>query len=43
MCEKGDKGLTWKRMVREIEDVKNKWRTRLKENWKELGVESVQE
>ena len=28
-------------MVREIEDEKSKWGSRLKEEWKELGVETV--
>ena len=28
-------------MVREIEDGKSKWGTRLKEDWKELGVNSI--
>ena len=41
LCEKGKGDLTWKRMVREIEDGKSKWGTRLKEDWKELGVKSV--
>ena len=28
-------------MVREVEDGKSKWGTRLKEDWKELGVNTV--
>ena len=40
-ARRGEKDLTWKRMVREIEDGKSKWGTRLKEDWKELGVESI--
>ena len=40
-ARRGDKDLTWKRMVREIEDGKSKWGSRLKEDWKELGVNSV--
>ena len=40
-ARRGDKDLTWKRMVGEIEDEKSKWRSRLKEDWKELGVNSV--
>ena len=40
-ARRGDKDLTWKRMVREIEDGKSKWESRLKEDWKELGVNSV--
>ena len=28
-------------MVRKIEDEKSKWGTRLKEDWKELGVKSI--
>ena len=31
----------WKRMVREVENGKSKWGTRLKEDWKELGVKSI--
>ena len=38
---RGDKDLTWKRMVREIEDEKSKWGSRLKEEWETLGVNSV--
>jgi len=41
LCEKGDKDLTWKRMVREVEDEKSKRGTRLKEEWKTLGVNTV--
>ena len=37
----GDKDLTWKRMVREFEDGESKWGTRLKEEWKTLGVNAV--
>ena len=40
-ARRGEKDLTWKRMVREIEDGKRKWGTRLKEDWKELGVKSI--
>ena len=40
-ARRGDKDLTWKRMVREIEDEKSKWGTRLTEDWKELGVNAV--
>jgi len=40
-ARRGDKDLTWKRMVREVEDGKSKWGTRLKEDWKELGVKSI--
>ena len=40
-ARRGDKDLTWKRMVREVEDGKSKWGSRLKEDWKELGVNSV--
>ena len=36
-----EEDLTWKRMVREVEDGKSKWGTRLKEDWKELGVNTV--
>ena len=39
----GDKDLTWKRMVREVEDGKSKWEIRWKEDRKELGVNTVQE
>ena len=40
-ARRGDKDLTWKKMVREVEDGKSKWGTRLKEDWKELGVNTV--
>ena len=33
--------LSWKRIVREVEDGKSKWRSRLKEDWKKLGVNTV--
>ena len=36
-ARRGDNDLTWKRMVREVEDGG----TRLKEDWKELGVKSI--
>ena len=35
------KDLTWKRTVREIEDGKSEWGSRLKEDWTEFGVISV--
>ena len=40
-ARRGDNDLTWKRMVREVEDGKSKWGARLKEDWKELGVKTV--
>jgi len=40
-ARRGDKDPTWKRMVREVEDGKSKWGSRLKEDWKTLGVERV--
>ena len=40
-ARRGEENLTWKRMVREVEDGKSKWGTRLKEDWKELGVKSI--
>ena len=40
-ARRGEEGLAWKRMVRENEDGKSKWGTRLKEDWKELGVKST--
>ena len=40
-ARRGDKDLTWKRMVREVDDRKSKWGIRLKEDWKELGVKST--
>ena len=40
-ARRGDNDLTWKRMVREVEDGKSKWGARLKEDWKELGVNTV--
>ena len=41
LCEKGEEDLSWKRIVREVEDGKSKWGSRLKEDWKELGVNRV--
>ena len=40
-ARRGEEDLTWKRMVREVEDGKSKWGTKLKEDWKELGVKSI--
>ena len=40
-ARRGNEDLTWKRMVREVEDGKSKWGTRLKEEWKTLGVNTV--
>ena len=40
-ARRGEEDLSWKRMVREVEDGKSKWGTRLKEDWKELGVNTV--
>ena len=40
-ARRGDKDLTWKRMAREVEDGKSKWGSRLNEDWKELGVNTV--
>ena len=40
-ARRGEEDLTWKRIVREVEDGKSKWGTRLKEDWKELGVKST--
>jgi len=40
-ARRGHKDLTWKRMVREVEDEKSKWGSRLEEDWKELGVNTV--
>ena len=40
-ARRGDKDLTWKRTVREVEDEKSKWGIELKEEWKELGVNKV--
>ena len=42
-ARRGDKDLTWKRMVRGIEDEKSKWSSRLKEDRKESGVNTVRE
>ena len=36
LCEKGRRGSH----VEGVEDGKSKWGTRLKEDWKELGVKS---
>ena len=38
---RGDTDLTWKRIVREVEDGKSKWGSRLKEAWKTLGINTV--
>ena len=40
-ARRGVEDLSWKRIVREVEDGKSKWGTRLKEDWKELGVKST--
>ena len=40
-ARRGNTDLTWKRTVREFEDGKSKWGTRLKEEWKTLGVNTV--
>ena len=40
-ARRGDKDLTWRRMGREVEDGKSKWGTSLKEDWKELRVNSI--
>ena len=38
---RGNKDLTRKRTVREVEDGKSKWGSKLKEEWKTLGVNAV--
>ena len=40
-ARRGDKDLTWKRMVRDVEYGKSNRGTRLNEDWKELGVNSI--
>ena len=40
-ARRGNGDLTWKRMVREVEDGKSKWGIKLKEEWRKLGVGSV--
>ena len=40
-ARRGNGDLTWRRMVREAEDGKSKWGIKLKEEWKELGVDTV--
>ena len=40
-ARRGDTDLSWKRIVREVEDGKSKWGAKLKEDWKELGVNTV--
>ena len=40
-ARRGDKDLSSKRIVREVEDGKSKWGAKLKEDWKELGVNTV--
>ena len=39
-ARRGEEDLSWKRMVREVEDGKSRG-SRLKEDWKELGVNTV--
>ena len=34
-ARRGEEDLSWKRIVREVEDGKSKWGSRLKEDWKE--------
>ena len=34
-ARRGEEDLSWKRIVREVEDGKSKWGTRLKEDWKD--------
>ena len=40
-ARRGEENLTWKRIVREVEDGKSKWETTLKEDWKGLGGKSI--
>jgi len=40
-ARRGEEDLTWKRMVREVEDEKSKWGSKLNEDWKELRVNTV--
>ena len=40
-ARRGEEDLTWKRMIREMEDEKRKWGSRLKEEWKALGLNTV--
>ena len=40
-ARRAEKDLTWKRMLRQIEDEKSKWGSRLMEDWKKLGVYSI--
>jgi len=40
-ARRGEKDLTWKRVVREIEDEKSKGGSRMKEDWKDLGADSM--
>ena len=41
-ASRGEEDLTRKRMVREVDDGRSKWGTRLKEDWEELGVKSIE-
>ena len=40
-ARRGDNELQWKRMVREVEDEISRCGIKLKEEWQELGVNSV--
>ena len=40
-ARRGEEDLSWKRIVREVEDGKSKWGTSLKEDWKEMGVNTA--
>ena len=40
-ARRGEEDLSWKRMVREVEDGKSKWGTRLKKDRKELEIKSI--
>ena len=39
-ARRGEEDLTWKRMVREVEDGKSKWGSRLTEDWESNRVGS---
>ena len=41
VCRYTEEDLSWKRIVREVEDGESKWGSRLNEDWKELGVNTV--
>ena len=42
-ARRGEEDLTWRRMKRELEDDGSGWGRQVREDWKRLGVRSVEE